>query len=142
MRNSQHDRPVLTEPAPDRTDSETESTSPADRRRAFESLREAAHHPSVDIDARLLDVLARDIVEPRGEAFPGEAQALIAVLINEQDSAPFPGRVMAQAAIELGDELEFGTAAGRLTMMRVLAAFLLHARCAKLAAGMRSKVST
>jgi hypothetical protein len=105
-----------------------------ERRRAFEDLREAAAYPQVDLDARLLDVLARDVAEPRGEVFPGEIDALVATLVVGQDGQSFPARVLAQAAMEIAEDSSRGTRAGRAALLRAVASFLLHDRVLLMAA--------
>jgi hypothetical protein len=108
-----------------------------ERRRAFEVLAATSFHPLVDLDARLFETLAHEVVEPRAELFPGEMQALVAVVINEQDRHSFAGRVLAQAALEVAGNLDEGTLAGRTSVLRSIAGFLLHYRCTQMAAERR-----
>jgi hypothetical protein len=93
---------------------DVEVVTAEERRHVFESIGNAAVDPRVTIDRRLLEALGREVVEPRGEIFDGEGEALLAVLVDEQDGHIFAARVLAQAAIEVAACPEEGTRAGRL----------------------------
>jgi hypothetical protein len=79
-------------------------------------------------------------LEPRAEFFAGEAQTLVAVLIDEQDGHSFAARALAQAAIEVAEEGEEGSDAARVAMLRGVASLFLHQRCTQMAmAGRRRR---
>jgi hypothetical protein len=113
--------------------SQDAEATPEDRRRAFDDLRAAASCPYVDLDARLFDVLARDVAEPRSEVFVGEIAALLAVVVDEQEGQPFAARVLAQAAIDIVNQESSGTRAARTALLRAVASFLMHDRVARMA---------
>jgi hypothetical protein len=118
---------------------DVEVVTAEERRHVFESLGNAALDPRVAIDRRLLDALGHEVVEPRGEIFEGEGEALLAVLVDEQDGHIFAARVLAQAVIEVAACPDEGTRAGRVALLRCVAGFLLHDRCSRTAARLRQE---
>jgi hypothetical protein len=121
---------------------DVETVTAKERRHAFESLGEASSDPHVAFDPRLLEALGHEVVEPRGELFEGEGEALLAVLVDEQDGHVFAARVLAQAAMEVAACPEEGTRAGRVALLRCVAGFLLHDRCSRTAARLRYEGQT
>jgi hypothetical protein len=89
------------------------------------------------MDPRLWAALGHEVVDPRGEIFEGEGDALFAVLVDEQDGHLFATRVIAQAAIEVAATSDEGTRASRVALLRCIAGFLLHDRCLRRAAALR-----
>jgi len=64
-------------------------------------------------------------------------QALVGVLVDEQDGHVFAARVLVQAAIEVADGSDEGTRAARVALLRCVAGFLLHDRGSRRAAALR-----
>jgi hypothetical protein len=129
--------PVARDTAPELPELEVETITSDERRRAFEALGAAALDPRVGIDPRLFDTLGQEVVDPRGEVFEGEGQALVGILVDQQDGHVFAARVLAQAAIEIAEGLDEGTRAARVALLRCIAGFLLHDRCSRRAAALR-----
>ena len=116
---------------------DVETITSDERRRVFEALGASAVDPRVGIDPRLFETLGQEVVDPRGEIFDGEGQALVGVLVDQQDGHVFAARILAQAAIEVAEGSDEGTRAARIALLRCVAGFLLHDRCSRRAAALR-----
>jgi hypothetical protein len=134
--------PVARDTAPELPELEVETITSDERRRVFEALGAAAVDPRVGIDPRLFETLGQEVVDPRGEVFEGEGQALVGVLVDQQDGHVFATRVLAQAAIEVAEGSDEGTRAARVALLRCVAGFLLHDRCSRRAAALRHEPET
>jgi hypothetical protein len=138
----ERDPSVAHDTTPELAEFDVETITSEERRRVFEALGSAVPDPRVAFDPRLWAALGHEVVDPRGEVFDGEGEALLAVLVDEQDGHIFAARVLAQAAIEVAACPEEGTRAGRVALLRCVAGFLLHDRCARTAARLRHEGRT
>jgi hypothetical protein len=132
----------LSEPrdaTPELPEFDVESATPEERRRVLEALKSAALDPRVELDPRVFETLAQEVIDPRAEVFAGEAQALLSVLIDEQDGRGFAARMLAQVAVEVGASSDEGTTAGRVALLRCVAGFLLNDRCSRVAVTRRNE---
>jgi hypothetical protein len=133
----ERDPRVARDTAPELPEFDVETITPDERRQVFEALGEAAVDARVAIDSRLFETLGQEVVDPRGELFDGEGQALGGVLLGDHDGHVFSARVLAQAAIEVAECSDEGTRAARIALLRCVAGFLLHDRCSRRAAALR-----
>ncbi len=131
------DARVADDTTPELRELDVEAITSQERRKVFEELGTATVDRRVAIDPRLFETLGHDVVDPRDELFDGEGEALVTLLVDEQDGHVFAARVLAQATIEVAFGSDEGTRAARVSLLRSVAGFLLHDRCSRRAATLR-----
>jgi len=96
------------------------------RRRALEAMAFGPHREHPELELLVLGPLGIASIDPVGERFGGEAEALARITdAQSRDHDPVTQR-LSQAALDVWRAAREGTVASRTALLRAVLAYLLH----------------